>query len=1294
YPMLATGGAVVFYSHPLAQAAAEVLEYARVHRLTKINLPPAYWHQVVDEVAAREATVPATLRILTTGGESPSPEKLRLWAAHARPGQRYFNVYGPTEGTILVTAEPVPLPSGARAAGPRIPIGRPLPEVAIYLADARGRAVGIGVPGELLIGGVGVARGYLGQPRLTADRFVPDPLSGDPFAGPEAAGSRLYRTGDLARTRADGRIEYLGRTDRQVKVRGFRIEPEEIEVVLRRHPAVEAAAVVVREDPPGERRLAAYVVPRTLAAEVAELRGFLQQQLPVYMVPAVFVALDALPLAATGKVDLRALPDPGAESGSATRRYLAPRTPEEEILAGIWAEVLGVERVGVDDDFFVLGGDSILSIQIVARARRAGLELTPQQLFQHHTIAELAAGAATGLVAVAEQGPVTGAVALTPIQRWFFEHPLPRPEHWNQSLLLGVGHRLDPAALAAALERLLAHHDALRLRFRREAGGWRQEIGPPAPPPPLTAVDLTAVASPHRSAAITAAAARTQTSLDLGRGPLLRAVCFDLGDPPARLLLVIHHLAVDAVSWRLLLEDLETAYDALSRGREPVLPAKTTSYKAWAERLEGHATSEETAAELDGWLAAAGAVAPLPVDGERRTNLEASAAAVTVELSPEETRSLLKEVPNAYRTRINDVLLAALARALAWWTGREEVVIDLEGHGREELDEDVDLARTVGWFTAIYPLRLDLSAAAGPGELLKTVKEQLRAVPRHGIGHGLLRYLRRGEELAALPQPEVSFNYLGRVDQGVAGSSRWLAVPEASGPDRGPGGPRTHLLAIDGAVTGGRLRMSWSYGTGVHDRATVEAVAGDFLTTLRELIDHCLSPEAGGYTPSDFPLARIDQALLDRLAAAGPIEDLYPLSPMQQGMLFHSLSDPDSGVYLERTTCELVGELDRTALRRAWQHLVDHHPVLRTAFVWEGTSEPLQVVRPRRELDWRELDWRGVEPAAEEERFAGLLAGERRAGLDLARPPLLRVILVELAADRFRLLWLHHHALLDGWSLPLLTADLFRCYEAFCSGAEPELERRRPYRDYIAWLRSQSPEAAAAHWRETLRGFRAPTPVTGDRPSGPTAADGDPGAVCDRRLGAGVSDDLEALARRERITLSTLVQGLWAVLLSRTSGGYRDVVFGLTTSGRPPELAGVESTLGLYINTVPVRARLERDQPPFPWLRRLQDQVAASRQYEYLPLTQVRAWSEVPGGVELFESLFVFENYPVGEALDRRSAALQVRGFRALERTNYPLTLLVSPGPRLGLRLIYQTARCDGTTAQRLLAHFATLLGG
>ncbi|HXU44303.1 MAG TPA: condensation domain-containing protein, partial [Thermoanaerobaculia bacterium] len=714
----------------------------------------------------------------------------------------------------------------------------------------------------------------------------------------------MYRTGDRARYLPDGNLEFLGRLDFQVKIRGFRIELGEIESVLAEHPGVAQAVAAVREDSPGDRRLVAYFVPAEGAPEGApepgaqELRAWVHARLPEYMVPSAFVALAAIPLTANGKVDRKALPAPDAARRAGGADYAPPASAAESLLARIWGELLGLDRVSVHDNFFELGGDSILSIQIISRAGQAGLHLTARQVFQHQTIAELAAVAESAPTVRAEQGAVTGAAPLTPVERWFFEQELPAAHHWNQSLLLEATRPLDPGLVRDSVDALLLHHDALRLAFRQGAEGWTQEILPPgAGPRAFGRVDLGRVAAsdPARaSAAIEAVSASVQASLDLGAGNLLRAVAFDLGAARnGRLLIVAHHLAIDGVSWRLLLEDLQIAYGQLARGEAVALPGKTTSFLEWAERLALHARSDEVRAELpfwagDGALGTLGAVPPIPIDGERGANAAGDAEVASLWLDAEATRALLAEVPPVYRTQVNDVLLAGFARSLSAWTGSAAIQVDLEGHGREEIAADLDVSRTVGWFTALYPVRLDLAgtaegSGAGPGGALRAVKERLRAIPNRGLGFGLLRYLGDEEARAALsraPASEISFNYLGQLDQALPEASPFLLARENAGPAEDPAQPRRFLLDVAASVLGGRMELTATFGGNVHRRATIERLLDAFARELRAIVEHCRQPEAGGFTPSDFPLARIDQGALDRLLAPFPdrgrnVEEIY-----------------------------------------------------------------------------------------------------------------------------------------------------------------------------------------------------------------------------------------------------------------------------------------------------------------------------------------------------------------------------------------------------------------------------------
>ncbi|KYG05998.1 hypothetical protein BE21_37345, partial [Sorangium cellulosum] len=1244
----------------------------------------AHLHIVPDEVRSEPerlarwlcdeeigiAFAPTPLGELLLEQPWPSRTKLRALRVGGAPLKRrpspespfeVINEYGPTEGTVVATTHRV----ASDEAGV-IPIGRPIANVRVYVLNDALQPQPIGVPGELYLGGLGLSRGYLSRPELSAERFIERPFEEEP-------GARLYRTGDWCRFKADGVLEYVGRMDQQVKVRGFRIELGEIEAVLGQHPAVQQAVVMAREDTPSDRRLVAYVVAREGTSQLAsELRDHLGERLPEHMVPSAFVPLAALPLSPNGKIDERALPAPGGARPEQKNAFVAPSTPAEQVLAGAFGQVLDLSRVSVHDNFFSLGGDSILAIQVVSKARQAGLYVSVRQLFQHQTIAELSAVATLAPSSLAEQGAVAGPVVLTPIQRWFFEQAWPEPHHFNQTILLEVRQALDPVLLERALQHLVSHHDALRMRFVREGEGICQAHAGLAGSVELTTVDLSTVPAEQQARAVEATSAGVQTRLRLDEGPLLSGALMDLGPGrPGRLAIAIHHLVVDGVSWRILLEDLETAYVQLAHGEPARMPLKTTSFQRWAERIAAHALSGPVREELPFWLATP-AARPLPVDIEGGEDTVASAATVVVALEADETRALLQDVPEVYRTQINDVLLTALGQAFAPWTREHVLRFDLEGHGREELFPDLVLSRTVGWFTALFPVALSLPPAS-PAEALKAVKEQLRRIPQHGIGYGLLRYLHPdpaiAAELAAQAPSEVSFNYLGQLDAGVSASSLFGWAEEPSGPAQSPRARRTYRLEIKAWVAGGRLEVGWTYSENLYRRPTIERLAERFLAALRALLSHCLSPEAGGRTPSDYPLARLSQAAVDALAGRGrDVEDIYPLSPLQQGLLYHTLRDPASGVYVEQLTFRIASGLDVEALRASWQQVLERHPILRTSFAWEGLDEPVQVVRTGVTLPWAEHDLRGMSSSDLETWLENFLAEDRDRGFDLARAPLMRCALLRRTDEAYQLVLSHHHLLLDGWSMPLLFGELFAYYEAACRREAIRLPSPRPYRDYIAWLGQQDLGRAEAFWRKALAGFDEPTPLPAGRRNG-AAAPALSQAV-ERRLSAAVTEALDQVARAGALTLSTLVEGAWAILLSRYCDR-DDVVFGATVSGRSAGPERVDAMVGLFINTLPRRVRLSQDAPLGAWLKQLQEQQAEQLSYDYSPLASVQGWSEIPRGQALFQTLLVVENYPVDAAIEQAEHWLPVEDVRVLEQTNYPLTVVVAPGPELVLRLLY-----------------------
>ncbi len=844
---------------------------------------------------------------LIIGGEALTEQHLEFWRSYF-PQTKLINEYGPTETVVGCCVYDATLGTGDRENFSNVPIGRPIANTQLYILDRYLQPVPVGVPGELYIGGAGVARGYLNRPDLTAERFIRD-ITGL---------STLYKTGDRARYLRDSTIEYLGRLDNQVKIRGFRVELGEIEAILKFHPSVQEAVVILRKDYPQQSQLVAYLVGNQ---ETTDFRQYLAKKLPAYMLPLAFVWLEQLPLTTNGKVDKQQLPTPAAKPQS---EQVAPRNATEATLIKIWTEIFGAS-VGIYDNFFERGGDSILSIQMVAKANNAGIKLTPKQLFQHQTIAELATVTEIAPTTQVEQGMATGIVPLTPIQHWLFEQNLHKWDHYNQAVLLEVAADLEVDYLRQAIEELVVHHDVLHSCFANSSSNtaWEQNIIPTFDNRDiLTVVDLNGLLPNQQTEQIESLASQLQASLDLANGILLKVALFQLGDGGRnRLLFIIHHLVVDGVSWRILLEDLVTVYQQLKAKQTPVklpdssmenpspnlspfrgealnippslvgkgvrglglnltfsqnfknqvkLPPKTTSFREWAQNLVNYAESDQVVEQFKTWLEILPKQLPqLPLDkiGKGDNNI-ASEAEIQVKLDITQTRALLESLPKAYHTQINDVLLTALSLTYSQWTQQHSVLIDLETHGREDLFANINITRTVGWFTTIFPVFLELRNTNDLGENLKYVKEQLRQIPQKGISYGLLRYLTLNQQLSqtlqALPQSAISFNYLGQLD--LFASQAWILglAKESTGLSSHPLNSRRYILNINTWVAQSQLQIQWRYSRNLHDTATIEYLAQQFIKTLQALIQYCQAPNSGGYTPSDFAGARLNQQQLDK----------------------------------------------------------------------------------------------------------------------------------------------------------------------------------------------------------------------------------------------------------------------------------------------------------------------------------------------------------------------------------------------------------------------------------------------
>ncbi|MEW6234626.1 MAG: amino acid adenylation domain-containing protein [Candidatus Omnitrophota bacterium] len=1249
----------------------EFRQFMDRHRITVMFLTTSLFNQYVEA----DIGLFQGLRVLLTGGETASARHFNQMRK-AYPNLSLVHVYGPTENTTFTTYFPV---TTNQERG--VPIGAPIANTVVYILDRYGQPAPIGVAGEIAIGGEGLAWGYLNQSAMTAEKFVPHPF---------LKGERLYRSGDRGVWREDGQIVFLGRIDQQVKVRGFRVEMEEIENSLLSHGAIKEAAVIARDTLAGTKELAVYYSSDG-ELSAAELRSFLSQSLPEYMIPAYFTWLEKLPLTVNGKVDKRRLPAPPAAVGDSIAACEEPRNDREAILARVWQTLLSRESIGIHDNYFELGGDSIRAIQTISRLRQAGWRLEVRDIFQNQTIAKIAP-LLRNEKRMARRESVSGPVPLTPIQRWFFETIHGDIHHFNQSILLRSKDRLDENALRAVLDKLQQHHDALRLTYRFANGDIEQNIAEIPYPLDFSIVDYREYSD--AASHLASHADGIQHRIDLEKGPLLKAVLFQLPDAD-RLLLVIHHLAIDGVSWRILLEDLERGYTQYLKGDEIDFGDKTDSFQQWAQAIESFSRMDELRRERDYWNRTFQKKSlVLPIDNENENNEYGGVCAIPLHFTLEETRQILTEAHRAYHTEANDILLTALGRALQRWLGSGGVWIALEGHGREPLAAELDFSRTLGWFTSLYPFFLQ-TPGNEIGAQIKFVKETLREIPRKGASYGVLRYIASDEKRKALhsaPAARISFNYLGQFDNGDA-ESVFAFAEENTGAAINPFLKRPYELEFNGLAVNGCLEFSLLYQPKHVREETVERLISYFHEELLNVSAHCRDVQAGEKTPSDFTsrifsLSEYEKFLSVHSWKAPEIEDIYCLSPMQEGLLFETLRRPDSRAYFLQVSYKLRGHLQAELFLRSWKELCRRHPILRTALIHEGLPRPIQIVFQQREPESHFQDLRHLSKKAQREAIEDYQRIDKQRGFDFQRESLMRIAIFQLSDDRFQAVWSYHHILLDGWCLGIIYRDLFQIYRGLIQGTPPSLPPAPPYSRYIRWLEERSQESARQYWANALAGCEQRTSIPRRNGGGKECAPGEYIFYIDKTESAQLQD----LATRQGAALNAAMQILWAMLLSRYND-VDDVIFGAIVSGRPPDLPGVEETIGLFINAIPVRVRFSSGQSFADAICARQRDSVECEMHHYLPLADIQSFSSE--GHDLFDHLLTFVNYPMEkEAIENAesfSGDFVVEEIEAYDRTHYDFNLIIVPGETIQVKFQYNSAVFPAEQIERMAEHFLTL---
>lgn len=1242
-----TGGTLVIASKETVTDSYQLLDLLEKEKITILNQVPSSFYQLSGTEEERGGNY--ALRYLIFGGEKLNPKRLEKWHEKHRE-TKIVNMYGITETTVHSTYQEIgekEIQMGVST------IGKGLSTLQIYIRSKSGRLCGVGMPGEICIAGEGVSRGYLNQEKLTKEKFIDNPYGE----------GKLYQSGDLGRWQEDGSIEYLGRMDDQVKIRGFRIELGEIESVLRKQENIIDVAVIIRKDKSNENAICAYVVMKEkLKAE--QLKEKLRKELPEYMIPVYIKQLEKIPTTANGKLDKRNLPE--IESVS-TVEYQEPRTLEEIAVSESFMEVLGVARAGAYDNFFELGGDSIKAIRIVSKMRGKGYSISVKDVMKERVVERIAKQAKTESKEKYVQTEIRGEVKETPILHDFLhEWKLRHPEHYNQDYMV-KSKKFEKEAIKKALEEVVKHHDMLRavyqngkIRIRAIGEGRLYDY---------KEYDMREKEGEELEKEALEVCNEIQRSMNLEEGPLVKAGLIKAKEEE-HLFLCIHHMVIDGVSWRILLEDLKTGYEQYQKNGRIQLEKKTASYKEWSEMLREYSRSSELEKEETYWKKIEKKARDCERMEEKKPGTDAGYGSLEIGLGKEATQDLLYRAGKAYGTEINDILMASLGLAMKESVGKGEVVVELEGHGRESIHKEVEIDRTIGWFTSMYPVIIE--AGDSIEETVIEVKEMLRRIPNKGMGYGVLRLAEKVGKVGA----EIRYNYLGEYDiEGGEKKGEEFEVSELKrGNASGEGNENEVGISFDGIIERKELRIRITYDRARHDRELIEKIGNTYIEKLKEVIRHCTQKKEIIRTASDLGISDISHRMFQKIVnqyGTEKIDEMYPLTPMQEGMLFHRLLDEDSTSYFIQQTILLKEYIDIEKVKVVLNILTKQHDVLRTSITYGYTDRPYQLLIKGKEIELICQDLRG--DLSQDKNIEKIQEEDIMRGFDLEKDSLVRVTLVRLSEDETLMIWSFHHIIMDGWCVPIVLTNFMDYYQRLMKGVEKEeiekevIKRKSklaPYKDYISWIYKQNEKKAIEYWEAYLKDYSL-------------VADIIPLGNMDKiyksqvkQLQYKIEDDLynkiQRLSMSNQVTINTIFEVAWGILLQQYND-CDDVVFGKVVSGRNVKIEGIEEIVGLFINTIPVRMQIDDLVSIEKSLREMQNNAIESIEYDFCSLPKIQAKTNV--GNNLIKTLLIFENYYIDEKFNLLEDTFKFTSNR--EQTNYNITLYVIVNNGITLQLLY-----------------------
>ncbi|MGX7244277.1 non-ribosomal peptide synthetase [Enterococcus quebecensis] len=1229
------------------------------YKINTLFITTALFNQLVDI----DPEIFNSLKQLFVGGDSISAVHVQKCLDKKDNNFKLYNIYGPTETTTFALFYQI-----QKEKTDKIPIGRPISQVEVYIFSDENLETEV-LEGELYIGGAGVARGYLNREELTQQKFIDHPTK---------VGERLYRTGDLVRKNKDGMIEYLGRIDNQIKLRGFRIELDGIESLIREVPGVNDAVVILRNDS-GRKNICAYILTNKKITE-EEVKSWLREYLSEYMIPTFVITMEQFPLTINGKVDKKNLPSPDRQVTAGNNQ---PKTQRETCIAEVFTEVLGIGKIDVTINFFDYGGDSIKAIRMVSLLRSKGFDISVEGIIKGQTVEKIALYLEEIKDEAINQEEVIGQVQITPIQKQFFEKKLKRPNHFNQSVLFESHLRLEPEIISESLLTIVQHHDMLRAIYpsndeqiiKVSSLFTKDDFN----------VELIELGEGDPEIEIASIERRIQEQLDLSSGQLLKAAIFR-GEFEDYLLLCIHHLVVDGISWRIIAEDLNTCYLNRKNGGNFCLPKKTNSFKNWSFELEKYRDSEQLIKETRYWKQVdkdihSGLVLPERKSDRGRTKV------VSFQLDSVVTQNLLMNANQTYNTEINDLLLTALYRTINRLTGKSDLAVLMEGHGRESIGKKFPIDRTVGWFTTIYPVTIKSIGRSLQEDICNT-KETFRKIPNHGFGYSVLKCY--GEKELSQIEPDITFNYLG--DFSEENSNHLLKIKQTDyGEQVAEINSFSSPLVVDCVVIDQNLNISLLYDEEWISEEFINSLQQLYTIEMKELVTHCVEANEIIETPSDkgelaWSLKEFRKVEEHFSKKNQRIKRLYPLTSTQEGMLFHKLNEPDSTMYFIQNTYDIEGIIDIELLRKALELLSKKHPVLRTSIIYKEVNEFRQgIIEGRKpKLLYKDIS----EHKDSEILIAKLCLEDIQQSFDLQEDSLIRGQLIKYSVDKYKLVLSYHHIILDGWCTSIMIDDLLLYYKELQKndGSTSKIqicEETETFEDFVRLIREKDQEHALAYWGNVLEGYENQASFEPEMKSTELKT----GQVISRKISDAEFHKLETFSRKNSVTLNTVLETAWGLLLQQYTN-QQDVVFGKIVSGRNVPLNTVNEMLGMFINTIPIRIKIEQDQTVSNMLTMVQNQALESMNYDYCALSDIQ---KEAGQIDnLVATLIGFENFSEKKIESPETFTMTFDGLR--EETNYDLSLDIVGNGYLEFRLLYNSQLYSQQYCERVIDRLEMLL--